>query len=54
MCFCFAGTHALVKFIEDKATVITPVSRISANSTFGKKKLVERDNCCVMWSNKTL
>ena len=54
MCFCFAGTHALVKFIEDEATVIAPVSRISANSTFGKKKLVERDNCCVMWSNKTL
>ena len=54
MCFCFAGTQALVKFIEDEATVIAPVSRISANSTFGKKKLVERDYCCVMWSNKTI
>ena len=46
MCFCFAGTHALVKFIEDEATVIAPVSRISATSTSSKKKLVERDNCC--------
>ena len=40
--------------MEDEATVIAPISRISANSTFGKKKLVERDDCCVMWSNKTL
>ena len=39
MCFCFAGTHALVKFIEDEATVIAPVSRIRANSTFAKRSL---------------
>ena len=54
MCFCFAGTHALVKFIEDEGTVIAPVSRIRANSNSSKKKLVEIDNCCDMWSNKTI
>ena len=33
--FCFAGTHVLVKVIEDEATVIVLVGRIIAVSTSG-------------------